>query len=90
MHVKIRKRIGNPTLYNAKINYSHNANIKFCFITCFRPYMQLLSKKVFNEPLRLPVFVGGRSQQGYQTVEVFAYPDFMIENGDGIACKVVS
>lgn len=23
MHVKIRKRIGNPTLYNAKINYSH-------------------------------------------------------------------
>jgi hypothetical protein len=22
MHVKIRKRIGNPTLYNAKINYS--------------------------------------------------------------------
>ena len=52
--------------------------------------MQLLSKKVFNEPLRLSVFVGGRSQQGYQTVEVFAYPDFMIENGDGIACKVVS
>lgn len=27
MHVKIRKRIGNPTLYNAKINYSHRCYI---------------------------------------------------------------
>ena len=69
---------------------ANNVVRKVCSITRFRSYMQLLSKKVFNEPLRLPVFVGGRSQQGYQTVEVFAYPDFMIENGDGIACKVVS
>ncbi len=69
---------------------ANNVVRKVCYITRFRSYMQLLSKKVFNEPLRLPVFVGGRSQQGYQTVEVFAYPDFMIENGDGIACKVVS
>ena len=30
MHVKIRKRIGNPTLYNAKINYSHQINIYIC------------------------------------------------------------
>ena len=28
MHVKIRKRIGNPTLYNAKINYSLSLIIK--------------------------------------------------------------
>ena len=27
MHVKIRKRIGNPTLYNAKINYSRSSFI---------------------------------------------------------------
>lgn len=29
MHVKIRKRIGNPTLYNAKINYSHIEFVKY-------------------------------------------------------------
>ena len=29
MHVKIRKRIGNPTLYNAKINYSHSFRITY-------------------------------------------------------------
>ena len=29
MHVKIRKRIGNPTLYNAKINYSHVSKVMF-------------------------------------------------------------
>ena len=28
MHVKIRKRIGNPTLYNAKINYSRKATLR--------------------------------------------------------------
>ena len=39
MHVKIRKRIGNPTLYNAKINYSH------AFITIKR-YLPVISEQI--------------------------------------------
>ena len=48
MHVKIRKRIGNPTLYNAKINYSllqclyvHIQSLYLYIVLCLRSYFKL-------------------------------------------------
>lgn len=57
MHVKIRKRIGNPTLYNAKINYSLSRYIRFTLTSIYiqliysfstRSYQQLISVQSNN------------------------------------------
>lgn len=37
MHVKIRKRIGNPALYNAKINYSQSTSVSSNPATTWTP-----------------------------------------------------